>query len=125
MWPIFWADDTHFTNPANKRHPSEDSDADGAYIADLIASAVAASGTSADPQGYGQTVARTLFPDVLPYVVGTPASYSFATHNGRTLADNAPEAMLSLVVNTAVPAGLKPAVAGQLRSTTFPYVVPA
>jgi hypothetical protein len=53
-------------------------------------------------------LARNLFPDVLPYTVGTPATYSFATHNGRTLADNAPEAMLCLVVNTAVPSGLKP-----------------
>jgi hypothetical protein len=40
-------------------------------------------------------VARELFPDVLPYVIGTPASYGFATRNGRTLADNAPEVMLS------------------------------
>ena len=24
MWPIFWPDDTHFTDPANTRHPSED-----------------------------------------------------------------------------------------------------
>jgi hypothetical protein len=40
-------------------------------------------------------VARELLPDVLPYVVGTPASYGFATLNGRSLADNAPEVMLS------------------------------
>jgi hypothetical protein len=125
MWPIFWPDDTQFTNPANTRHPSEDFDADGEYIADLIAGAVAASGTSANPQGYGRTVARKLFPDVLPYVVGTPATYGFATHNGRTLADNAPEAMLSLVVNTAVPSGLKPSVTEHLRNKTFPYVMPA
>ncbi len=44
---------------------------------------------------------------------------------GRALADNAPEAMLSLVVATAVPSGLKPAVAEKLRSDAFPYVVPA
>lgn len=125
MWPIFWPDDTHFTNPANTRHPSEDFDADGKYIGDLIAAAVAASGTSDDPQGYGQTVARELFPDVLPYVVGTPATYGFAIRNGRTLADNAPEAMLSLVVNTAVPSGLKPSVSKTLRDRNFPYVVPA
>jgi Domain of unknown function (DUF4331) len=125
MWPIFWPDDTHFTNPANTRHPSEDFDADGKYIGDLIADTVAASGTSDDPQGYGQTVARQLFPDVLSYVVGTPATYSFAARNGRTRADNAPEAMLSLVVNTAVPSGLKPAVSQQLRNKDFPYVVPA
>jgi hypothetical protein len=85
---------------------------------------VSASGTSGDPQGYGQTVARRLFPDILPYVVGTPASYGFAAFNGRTLADNAPEAMLSLVTNTAVQSGLKPSVAERLRGARFPYVVP-
>jgi hypothetical protein len=70
-------------------------------------------------------VARDLFPDVLPYVIGTPAVYGFAARNGRTLADNAPEAMLSLVTNTAVPSGLKPAVAKNQRDSNFPYVVPA
>ena len=125
MWPIFWPDDVRFTHPANTRHPSEDFDADGKYIGDLIAAAVAASGTSDDPQGYGQTVARELFPDVLSYVVGTPATYSFAARNGRTLADNAPEAMLSLVLDTAVPSGLTPSVSKHLRDTNFPYVVAA
>jgi hypothetical protein len=86
---------------------------------------VAASGTSDDPQGYGQAVARDLFPDVLPYVVGTPAVYGFAGRNGRTQADNAPEAMLSLVTNMAVPSGLRPSVAEHQRDSSFPYVVPA
>jgi Domain of unknown function (DUF4331) len=125
MWPIFWPDDTDFANPANSRHPSADRNADGKWIGDLVTAAVAASGTSDDPQGYGQTVARALFPDVLSYVVGTPASYGFALRNGRTLADNAPEAMLSLVVNTAVPSGLRPSVSERLRRGNFPYVVPA
>jgi hypothetical protein len=70
-------------------------------------------------------VAGDLFPDVLPYVVGTPAVHGFARFNGRTLADNAPEAMLSLVTNTAVPSGLKPSVAQDQRASSFPYVVPA
>jgi len=70
-------------------------------------------------------VASELFPDVLPYVVGTPATYGFATRNGRTLADNAPEVMLSLVAGTAVPSGLEPSVAKHLRDNKFPYVVPA
>jgi hypothetical protein len=97
----------------------------GKYIGDQIAAVVSASGTSDDPRGYGQTVARRLFPDVMPYVVGTPATYGFAAFNGRTLADNAPEAMLSLVTNTAVPSGLKPSVAEHQRDSNFPYVVPA
>jgi hypothetical protein len=125
MWPIFWPDDTQFTNPANTRHPSEDVSAAAKYIGEQIAAIVAAGGTSADPQGYGQAVAQDLFPDVLSYVVGTPAVYGFAARNGRTLADNAPEAMLSLVTNTAVPSGLKPSIAKDQRSATFPYVVPA
>jgi hypothetical protein len=125
LWPIFWPDDVNFTYPANTRHPSEDYAADGKTVADLIAGTVAASGTSGDPVGYGLTVARELFPDVMHYVVGTPAVYGFATRNGRTLADNAPEAMLSLVTNTAVPSGLKHSVSEHLRDARFPYVVPA
>jgi Domain of unknown function (DUF4331) len=125
MWPIFWPGDTDFTNPANTRHPSEDVSAAAKYIGDQVAAVVAASGTSGDPEGYGQAVARELFPDVLPYVIGTPAIYGFAGFNGRTRADNAPEAMLSLVTGTAVPSGLTPSVSRDTRVKNFPYVVPA
>ena len=125
MWPIFWPNDTDFSNPANTRHPSEDVAAAAKYIGEQVAAVVAASGTSADPQGYGQAVAARLFPDVLPYVVGTPASYGFAGFNGRTMADNAPEAMLSLVTSMAIPSGLTAATASGQRAATFPYVVPA
>jgi hypothetical protein len=86
---------------------------------------VAASGTAGDPEGYGQTVAGQLLPDILPYQIGTPATFGFAVRNGRTLADNAPEAMLSLVAGTAVPSGMRPSVAENQRSGTFPYVIPA
>ena len=125
MWPIFWPDDTRFDYPVNTRHPSQDFAADGANLSRRVAAVVAAGGTSDDPVGYGATVASVLFPDLLPYTVGTPASLGFATRNGRTLGDNAPEAMLSLVAGTAIPAGLKPAVTEHLRSREFPYVVPA
>jgi hypothetical protein len=123
MWPIFWPDDTKFSYPANTRHPSKDFEAAGKDVAERVAAVVAAS--SDDPRGYGETVARKLFPDVLPYVVGTPATYGFAGFNGRTMADNAPEAMLSLVAGMAVPSGLKPAVSAHLRKNRFPFVVPA
>jgi hypothetical protein len=55
-WPIFWPDDVRFTNPQNTRHPSEDFQALGKQIGDLIATAVAATGSSADPQGPDQQV---------------------------------------------------------------------
>jgi hypothetical protein len=125
MWPVFWPGDTDFSNPANGRHPSEDIDAAGEHIAGCVAAVVAASGTASDPTGYGRALARHLFPDVLPYVVGTSAMYGLAARNGRPMADNAPEVMLSLVAGTAVPSGLKPSVAEQQRTSDFPYVVPA
>jgi hypothetical protein len=125
MWPIFWPDDIDFSNPANDRHPSADLNAEGKNIADLVAAVVAACGTTADPHGYGQIVARVLFPDVLPYITGTPATYGFAGLNGRALADNAPAVMFSLVLNSATNSGLTPAVSASQRVPTFPYVVPA
>lgn len=125
MWPIFWPTDVEFTNPANTRHPSTDVDAAGKQIAEQVAAVVRAAGTSADPAGHGQLVAQQLFPDVLPYVVGTPAGYGLAVRNGRTLADNAPETMLSLVLNAAVPSGLGPSTSQSLRRPDFPYLVPA
>lgn len=125
IWPIFWPNDTDFSNPANQRHPSADYNAAAKHISGLISAAVAANGTSDDPEGYGEIVARTLFPDVMNYIVGTPATYGFTVRNGRTIADNAPEAMLSLVLNTAVPSGLKPSVSAHLRTRDFPYVVAA
>ena len=125
MWPIFWPNDTQFSDPANTRHPSEDVEAAARYLGEQVAAVVAASGTAGDPTGYGQAVAAKLFPDVLPYVVGTPAVYGFTGFNGRTMADNAPEAMLSLVTNSPVPSGLKPAGTRDQRAGTFPYVVPA
>jgi hypothetical protein len=125
MWPIFWPGDTDFSNPANTRHPSQDVAAAADTIAAQVAAVVRATGTSADPDGYGHTVAGQLFPDVLPYVIGTPASFGFATRNGRTQADNAPEVMLSLVTNLPVPSGLTPATSAALRTPQFPYVVEA
>ena len=124
MWPIFWPDDTDFSNPANTRHPSKDIADDGEHIAGLVAAVAAASGTVEDPRGYGQAVAAELLPDLLPYVIGTPATYGFAVRNGRPLADNAPEVMLTLVTGTAIPSGLKPAATGHLRTAGFPYVLP-
>jgi hypothetical protein len=125
MWPIFWPDDTDFSNPANDRQPADDFNSDGKYIADKIAAVVEANGTSADPHAYGAQVARRLFPDVMPYIIGTPASYGFAGINGRTLADNAPEVMFSLVLNAATKSGLGPATTAAQRTDRFPYVVPA
>jgi hypothetical protein len=125
IWPLFRSEDTRFSDPANARHPSEDFAAEGRRIAERVAAVVAANGTADDPQGYGEIVARKLFPDILPYEVGTAGSFSFAAINGRPIADDAPGVMMSMVANMAVPSGFKPSVSKALRRADFPYVVPA
>ncbi|MFE3168891.1 hypothetical protein [Streptomyces sp. NPDC059224] len=115
MWPISWPGDTGFTDPANTRHPSGDLAA-----ADQVAAVVAATGACADPERQDRSPAAV--PGCAALRRRNPCRYGF---NGRTLADNASEAMLSLVTNTAVPSGLKPSVAQHLRTDHFPYIVPA
>jgi hypothetical protein len=125
MWPIFWPTDTDFSNPSNFWHPSEDLRDGGTEIATAVAGAVAANGTSRDPDGYGRSVADAIFPDLLTYRLGSPANFGFAARNGRTLFDNAPEVMFSLVLNTGMTSGLTSEVTKDARSATFPYVVAA
>jgi hypothetical protein len=125
MWPLFWPGDVHFDQPFDTQHVSQDVESDRKHIAEHIAATVAAGKASADPAGYAQAVVQELFPNVLSYTVGTPATYGFAVRNGRTLADNAPEVMMSLVSGTAVPSGLNPGTNEGLRQAEFPYVVPA
>jgi Domain of unknown function (DUF4331) len=125
MWPIFWPTDTDFSNPANVRHPCDDLRADGEEIASAVARVVAANGTAPDPKAYGWSVAREVYPDLLTYRVGTPANYGFAVRNGRSMLDNAPEVMFSMVLNTGIASGLTPEVTQDARSDTFPYIVPA
>ncbi len=123
MWPIFWPTDTDFSNDANFRHPADDLSAEGENIASVIARVVAANGTAPDPEGYGRSVAQEILPDVLSYQVGSPANYGFAVRNGRTMLDNAPEVMFSMVFNTGMTSGLTSDVNKDARSSQFPYVV--
>ena len=95
-----------------------------AFFAGLVTRVVAAHGTADDPAAYGLTVARMLLPDRLQYRVGTAASYSFATRNGRSLGDNAPEVMFSLVTNRALSVGLSKRHAAGRSRPRFPYVPP-
>jgi hypothetical protein len=125
MWPIFRQLDDKWASDANLRHPDSDPNDEGTHIAHLIEGVVAANGTCDDPAAYGRAVVLRLLPDLLKYRTGTPASYGFLGFNGRALADNAPEAMFSLVMNAAITTGLSPEQFSATRSDHFPYVVAA
>ena len=64
-----------------------------------------------------------IVPDLLRYIVGSPAVFGFGRFNGRRLTDNAAEVMFSLATNSAVPTGLR-AKDVQRSQETFPFVIP-
>ncbi|MGK5683608.1 DUF4331 family protein [Actinoplanes sp. URMC 104] len=122
IWPIFRDHDSEVSSRSNETLPAGDRDSYGKAVEDMIRETVRRLGTTTRPDAYAATVVERLFPDTLPYVVGTAAAFSFAGFNGRHFGDNAPEVMFSLVTNSAVSTGLGPVVAG---SADFPYVRPA
>ena len=122
---IFFPDEHEEASRYNATAPADDVANYGERFARMVAEVVSAQGTAADPQAYGETVAALLLPDMLPYQLGTPASYGFAGHNGRALTDNTPDVMFSLVTNSALTCGLATESVAGRPSQAFPYVTPA
>jgi hypothetical protein len=123
IWPLFRDAATDAASQANETVPADDVANYHDAISDLVSSVVRRRGTSERPEDYAAEVVGRILPDLLPYVVGSPALFSFARFNGRRLADNAPEVMFSLAMNSAIPTGLR---AGDVKrgQGAFPFVVP-
>ncbi len=120
--PLFAQYNEDLGNRLNAGRPADDFPTWGEAIAKKIAAVVAAYGTAEDPQAYGEKIAHRLFPNMLPYEVGTPASLGFTGWNGRSLIDNAPNVMFSTAANTPISLGIgKESVTSKPRPA-FPYV---
>ncbi len=106
--------DEHLKDAYNKSLPRDDVAKYGEAIAAFTAKVTHLAGTVTDPQAYGQQVVQFLFPDVLTYNPQLPICYGFAGRNGRALADDTPDVILSLLANTPFsdrvgkPDGLQP-----------------
>ena len=128
VWPLFRAmggdDDSSRYAADTAAHPAEDRANDGDRVREMVCVAAENTGIR-NSRAHADLVTARLLPDVLPYRVGTPAAFGFGGFNGRSLADNAPEVMYSLITNSGVPTGLTSAVAAGTRSDEFPYVVAA
>ncbi len=120
--PLFAQYDEDFGNRLNAGHPSEDFATYGAHVTKSIASVVTAYGTAEDPHAYAEKIAHRMFPNMLPYTVGTQASFGFIDWNGRSLTDNAPNVMFTTAANTPIQLGIgKESVTSKPRKS-FPYV---
>ncbi|MGO8793809.1 MAG: DUF4331 family protein [Candidatus Sulfotelmatobacter sp.] len=120
--PLFTQYNEDLGNRLNAGRPADDFATYGAAFTKSIASVVSAYGTAEDPEAYAEKVAHRLFPNMLPYEIGTPAALDFAEWNGRSLTDNAPDVMFSIAANTPVRLGIGKESVTAKPSKTFPYV---
>jgi hypothetical protein len=120
--PLFTQFNEDLGNRLNAGTPSEDLTKHGKTVAQAIAGVVAANGTAEDPLAYGEKVARRFCPNILPYSVGTSASFGFLEWNGRSLTDNTPDVMFSIAANAPVHLGIGKESVTSKPSKTFPYV---
>jgi hypothetical protein len=123
--PLFTQFNEDLGNRLNAGRPADDFSTYGEVVSKAIAGVVAANRTSEDPQGYGARVTHRFFPNILPYEVGTPATFGFAEWNGRALTDNAPDVMFSIAANTPVGLGIGKESVPAKPSKVFPYVASA
>lgn len=122
LMPHLFHQDEALKTAFNQGHPSEDWGRSGAAVAARVAEVTRLAGTAADPATYGEWVAHCLLPDQLTYRPGTPAQYSRTVRNGRPLADDAMDTVLSLLVNRPFSDGVG---SEGCHQSTFPYLAPA
>jgi hypothetical protein len=120
--PLFTQYNEGLGNRLNAGHPEDDFTTHGATVIKAIAGMVSAYGTAEDPEAYAERVAHRICPNILPYEVGTPASFGFVEWNGRSLTDNAPDVMFTIATNTPIRLGIGKESVTSKPSTAFPYV---
>jgi Domain of unknown function (DUF4331) len=112
-WGLPLITNIFMTDPAmredfNRAAPIEDLSRFSAQIADVATKLTRLAGSAADPAGYGQTLAQKLCPVTLPYELDTPANFTVDRLNGRGLADDVMDVMLTLATNTPLSDGVAP-----------------
>ena len=86
----------------NRSIPTDDLAKFSLPIAAFVQKLVTAAGSAANPAEYGKRVAARLCPTTLPYAIGTSAALDYAGFNGRALADDVMDVMLTLASNRPV-----------------------
>ncbi|PRY16773.1 DUF4331 family protein [Kineococcus rhizosphaerae] len=122
--PLLAQLDEDLAERLNEGTPAGDRAAHAATFTQRLTRFVAAHGTAADPAAYAERLVGRLLPDVLPYTVGTPASFDLLGWNGRTLTDDAADVVFTLAANSPIGLGLGRGSVPHAPSSTFPYVRP-
>lgn len=81
-------------------------------------------GYQTNAEQYADSMINNIYPDVVPYKVGTPAVYAVQQINGRSLYDDAMDVALALLVGSPEPIDDKVSVKPERFQKEFPFVVP-
>jgi hypothetical protein len=103
----------------NRAVPADEVTLFSKQMRDFVEKVAALAHSAADPSAYASQLLPRLCPGVLPYELDTPASFSFAAINGRSLCDDVMDVILTLVTNTALGDGVAPDT--RLMRPDFPY----
>ena len=124
-WPLMkhlFVRDDHVGAHLNEDPPTRDGENAGERIAANVAQVARLTGSVAEPEAYGRYVAGRVLPDLLPYTLGTAASFGFAGVNGRGLGDPAYDVVLSIFANRAIAGSV--ANDPDVHRRPFPYLAP-
>ena len=103
----------------NRAVPADDLARFSGQIGGVAEKLSALAGSATKSGDYARKLIARLCPTMLPYVIGTPAGFDFASFNGRALGDDVVDVILTLASNTALGDGVVPDKA-RIRSE-FPY----
>jgi hypothetical protein len=92
----------------NTSTPSDDVSRFAPAIAAFAEKMTTYAGSASNPAEYGKQLAARLCPTTLPYEIGTPAVFDVTGFNGRSLADDAMDVMLTLTANQPLADGAAP-----------------
>jgi hypothetical protein len=99
--------------------PSQDVESLGPAVAAFTARLSGHANPISDPVAYGSKIAARLCPVMLPYEVGTPATFDVSNFNGRPMTIDAYDVMLSIGANTPIADGVSPDITRIIGA--FPY----
>ena len=103
----------------NRSVPTDDAALFSQHMIDFTAKLTTLAHSAANPSDYAQRLIARICPTVLPYELDTPATFNFASFNGRALADDVMDVILTLASNTPLGDGVAPD--RKLILPDFPY----
>jgi hypothetical protein len=92
----------------NRSTPVQDIPRFSSQISSVAARLTRLAGSAAEPDDYARRLVERLCPVTLPYELDTAATFPVAGFNGRPLADDVMDVVLSLATNSSLTDGYAP-----------------